>query len=227
MNKYFARKATYITIILIYFGVFLLGLPYLLRFTFDFSSILNGGGVCLIISGILVSVYTTLSNRIDSISMGISSISKIGIEQIISAENTKLLQLEEFIQKSQSVKIAINICKISDKEYYLLNSLFEINVSEIKLILMGSSDDDRINYFEREILSKNGKNLQIKSIEDTPLDNMIIINEKSYVAYYNGYDSKLSFYIAFNADSIDNQKNQKLFVALWDRGKLCANIEEE
>ena len=208
-------------LMLFYLGLICLILPYFDEIAY-FTPIFTGIGIfCLILSALTL-FYNKLSRKIDAISNQIPNMNIVGIEQIIPANSDPYSFLEKLVVKSNNVKIAINIQRLSDKFCYFLNSLLENQMINFQILILGQSDDPKKQYFVEDLCKIQKKHVTIKTFDNPQIDNLMIFDEKSCIINYNNYDNRLSFMIMFNAFSENNRKNLKLFEFLWNEEKTTS-----
>lgn len=206
------------SIMFIYLGIIFLVFPSILKGSY-YTSILTGAGMIFLLFGVLSFFYNKLCQKMDTISEQLSNMNLIGIEQIIPAESDIYLFLEKLALKSNKVKIIINIHRLTDKFCYFLNSLFENNMINFQIMILGQSDDPKKKYFVEDLCKREKDHVTIKIAKNPQIDNLIIFDEKSCIMNYDNYDNKLSFIILFNPFCENNRKNRKLFDYLWNEEK--------
>lgn len=214
MNK---QKMLY-SMMLIYLGILFLVFPTILRESY-FTSLFTSFGLLCLFLGSLSLFYLKISKKIDTISVHLSNMNIIGIEQIIPADSDIYSFLEKLALKSNNVKIIINVYRLTDKFCYFLNSLLENQAINFQIMILGQSEDSKKQYFVEDLCKRQKNNITIKTVANPQIDNLIIFDEKSCIMNYDNYDNKLSFLILFNAFCESNRKNKNLFEFLWNEEK--------
>lgn len=210
---------------LFYLGLICLLLPYFYNITY-LTPIFTGLGIfCLILSALTL-FYYKLCRKIDAISIHIPNMNRVGIEQIIPANSDTFSFLEKLASSSNSVKIAINIQRLTDKFCYFLDSLLENDIINYQIIILGQSDESKKLFFVEDLCKREKNNVKIKTVDEPQIDNLMIFDRRSCIMNYNDYDNKLSFLILFDSLSENNRKNRKFFDFLWDGAELTANDRE-
>ena len=205
-------------LMLFYLSLFCFFLPYFVDIYF-LSPIFSALGMFFLILSALTLFYNKLSKKIDAISNQIPNMNIVGIERIIPANFDTYSFLEKLIAKSNNVKIAINIQRLTDKLCYFLTSLLENQMISFQIIILGQSDDPKKQYFVKDLCKRQKAHITIKTLKNPQIDNLMIFDDQSCIMNYNNYDNALSFIILFNSFCENNRKNIKLFKSLWDEGK--------
>lgn len=213
------------SLMLIYIGIILLILPYYLYIGRISEMIMEIGKLCIFI-GVLLLFYNKLCRKIDSIYENISNMNNIGIEQIIPADTKSFSYLENILRRSNNIKIVINCNRLTDRFYYLLNSLLENNTTKFQILILGCSKEHRTDFLIEELCKNQNVTVKIKELEDSQIDNLIIFDGNSCIMHYNNFDHKLMFLIVLYAASEGSQKNRLFFEKLWEEGMLFADKEE-
>lgn len=224
MNKAPFQKMMF-PLMLFYSGLICLILPYFYEAAY-FTPTFTGLGIFFLIASVLMLFYNKLCRKIDAISNHIPNMNIVGIEQIIPANSDTYSLLEKLVEKSDNVKIAINIQRLSDRFCFFLNSLLENESINFQIIILGQSDESKKLFFVKDLCNREKRNVTIKTVKEPQIDNLMIFDEKSCIMNYNNYDNKLSFLILFYASSDNNRKNRKLFELLWNGEKSASNSRE-
>ncbi len=224
MSRRTFQKRIY-SLILIYIGIILFILSDHLYIDRWSEIIMEIGKLCIFIA-ILLMFYNTLCMKIDSIHDNISNMNNIGIEQIIPADAQNFSYLENVLRRSNNIKMVINRYGLTDRFYYLLNSLLENNTIKFQILILGHSKEHKTELFIEELCKNQKENVNVRISEDSQTDNLIIFDGKSCIMHYNNFDRKLMFLIVLHAASEGSQKNRKSFEKLWDEGMLFTDREE-
>lgn len=215
---------------LIYMGLILTIIPYFIYGRFEYREFVleivsELGKLCFFV-GILMYFYSGLSRKIDTNNDTISAMKAVGIERIIPADSNSYAYLEDIMCRSSNVKIVINVFRLTDKFYYLLDSLLENDGIKFEIIVAGKSKEPKICFLVKELYKKKKENVNIKTIEKSQIGNLLIFDEKSCILHYSDFDNKLSHITFFYNTSENGQKNRKLFRNLWNEGKAASDSGE-
>ena len=177
--------------------------------------------------GIALYFYEKIGKKIDKLSENRLDMKNVGIEQIISADSDNFRNIEKQIKMSNKVNIAINANRLVDQFYYLLSSLLEEHVHiAIKLMITGTSNDPKKSFYVDDLCKKTDRNnVQVKTLKESTVDNIIIFDEKACFAHYNNYDNKLSMFFVFEEFSPACKKYKNYFNALWEGNKYVDGEE--
>lgn len=192
---------------------------------FIYEIIMVTANLCILI-GILLMFYYKICKKIDSVNDNIYNMNKIGIKQIIPTDSQSFSNLENVLRRSNNIKIVINRNGLTDKFYYLLNSLLENNTIRFQILILESSKEYKTEFFFEELCKNQKENVNIRISEDSQIDNLIIFDDNSCIMHYNNFDHKLMFLMVLHADSERSRKNRQCFEKLWEEGMLFADREE-
>lgn len=211
------------TMLLAYFGVCLLMLSFLIsRYPFWDSDtdyildLLRILGMIFMLSGVVFEAYRRLSIKIDSISTSTSAFNAIGIERIIPLRD---FRIEEIFPKNKRFRIIINVNENHSFQRLLSALRYAEAAKSIKIIIIGEPGPAKQIVFGS--LSQVGTNpIEIRTIEKSGIDNIIILDERTYVINLSAIDNKLNFVIDINNYSEHGVKSEELFEDLWNEGDV-------
>lgn len=201
-----------LSIALIYVGIMLMIFPSVIfgvnmfEFIYEFSKI-------FIYIGILLALYYGIVRKMNSISDNISACKEIELEQLLPYDYAVL---ERIIPENECIKIAINSYTLENFGVILKSVIIKRN-SIFKILIMGQTGSINsliIDEFKKD--SRYNDNVEIKFLEDSRMDNVIILNKKTYALNYSDSYKSMFYISVFDKLSAYSYKNRKLFEELWN-----------
>lgn len=179
-----------------------------------FFELLKIFGSIFILSGVVIEVYRRLSIKIDAL----STFSMIGVEKVIPLRD---FRIEKIFSGNKKIKIIINVDENHSFRRLLQELGYAEEVKRIQIIMLGES-----RYVNRVVLDKfydlRANSIEVKAIEKSGIENIIILDERTYVVNLSAIDNNLNYVISINNYSEHGVKSEELFEDLWNEGNAVS-----